>query len=201
MAEQQSTATIYVVTNTVNGKQYVGQTHLSLHDRWRAHVGAAQHAPYCRILCAAIRKYGAAAFTIQAASVLVGVTQADVDAAETDAIKKFGTLSPDGYNLRSGGGRGRIHAETRALMSAAHMGRQKPRAWRENIRKALTGLKRSAEAIENMRQGRLRNRGWAHSEETKRKLSAAGKGKPQHPNTRAALEAAWAERRAARKAT
>ena len=45
---------VYLITNTINGKRYVGQTKRTLHERWWQHT----HQKNCRYLSAAINKYG-----------------------------------------------------------------------------------------------------------------------------------------------
>lgn len=178
---------VYLITNTVNGKRYVGQTRLTIQERWRAHVNAAKFRPYCRLLAAAIRKYGAAAFRVEELGVYA--TQADLDQAEADAIKRLDSLAPSGYNLKTGGGRGAIHDDTKARMRAAHVGRPKTAAHRAAIAAANTGKVYGADRIEAMRAGRW-TRPFAHSPETRAKIGAAFRGRPQHPNQIAALRRA-----------
>jgi predicted GIY-YIG superfamily endonuclease len=45
---------VYLITNTANGKRYVGQTNQSLAARWWGHVNR----NHCRILYNAIEKHG-----------------------------------------------------------------------------------------------------------------------------------------------
>lgn len=182
---------VYVITNTANGKRYVGQTTTSLRARWRAHCAAAfSDKPLCRVLYAAIRKYGYAAFSAQAMVTLCDTTQEALDLAEGSAIVALGTLVPNGYNLRAGGGRGLMHAETKAKMSVAHKGRPHSPEHAANISRALTGRRYSRDRIAKMRAGKMAGQGWIVSAETRLKLSVASRGRPQHPNQIAALRAA-----------
>lgn len=117
--------TVYVITNTVNGKQYVGQTRASLAERWRQHVSDSQRIDRrkgCRALHAAIAKYGAAAFTLHAMA-MPGASQAALDSMEVRLIAAFNSIAPRGYNLKTGGSRGQHTDETRALMSQSQRGR------------------------------------------------------------------------------
>jgi hypothetical protein len=66
--------------------------------------------------------------------------------AERDAIVKFNTMAPNGYNLIMGGPIPRWSAETRAKMSAAHKGRAKSEEHRAKIAAALKGKVVSTEA-------------------------------------------------------
>lgn len=100
---------IYCVTNSVNGKRYVGQTIRSLRDRWLRHVADSKHAsvPLGRAIC----KHGPDAFVIE--QIATAVDQRALNAAEADWIVALGTTVPDGYNLRDGGGQfGRPHPTT-----------------------------------------------------------------------------------------
>lgn len=189
-AVPERTSLVYVVTNSANGKRYVGQTHLTLAARWKAHVTAARgpHA-FCRLLYAAIRKYGHEAFSIQAVEVMPpGSTQADLDAAEQRQIAAIGTLSPHGYNLLAArGGRGIASDSTRARMSVAKKGRKHTPEHAAKIGAANRGRKANPAAIAKMNAARL---ALGRSAETRAKISAANKGRPQHPNQIAALRAA-----------
>lgn len=53
---------VYLATNRINGKRYIGATKGSLKQRRRGHRWDAFNRSYCRIFHAAIRKYGEAAF-------------------------------------------------------------------------------------------------------------------------------------------
>ena len=109
---------IYCHTNTVNGKCYVGQTLDTVEERWNEHVSAARRNTGCPILGAAIRKYGASAFTHELLDVVT--TQNGANIAETRWIEQRGSLKPNGYNLTSGGGGlGRLHEDSKRLIGAA----------------------------------------------------------------------------------
>jgi group I intron endonuclease len=133
---------VYLITNTVNGMQYVGQTTRSLAVRWKAHrkPGSA-----CTLLRRAIAKYGKHSFKIE--TLAICSTLSELNEKEVNYIKHFNTLSPNGYNLTTGGNNtfhsdaaksamrkarqrqvppmsGKTHsAETRAKMTAAKLGR------------------------------------------------------------------------------
>ncbi len=97
---------IYVITNTVNGKQYVGQhsgTNLRsywLHCARRALRNERKSAN--RAIENAVRKYGLDAFKADVIEDKIE-TKADLDRLEKFWIETMGTLKPGGYNLTKGG--------------------------------------------------------------------------------------------------
>lgn len=91
---------VYVATNRVNGKQYVGKTTRTLAARRRDHLkGGIGH---CRALHAALEKYGPAAFMWT--TVRDGIEGIDrLNRAECETVALLKTKSPHGYNLTPGG--------------------------------------------------------------------------------------------------
>ena len=88
---------IYIITNSVNAKQYVGITK-NLEYRWHQHRVTNGSSPY---LHAAIKKYGIDAFVFTHIA-----TAYDIEAAfkiERLLIIEHNTKSPNGYNLTNGG--------------------------------------------------------------------------------------------------
>jgi group I intron endonuclease len=162
---------IYLITNSVNGKCYVGQTlQADSQRRWRRHkVLAAMDSPTA--LHAAIRKYGSDAFrfeTIEQCNV------AEINDRESAWIERLNTLSPNGYNLTRGGDgfKGRHNAETRAKIGVA----SDPEFTRKIQKLAVlanTGAKRSPEARKRMSEAAKRRRtfGRIMSPEVRAKIS------------------------------
>uniref|UniRef100_A0A6C0I7T1 GIY-YIG domain-containing protein n=1 Tax=viral metagenome TaxID=1070528 RepID=A0A6C0I7T1_9ZZZZ len=105
---------IYIITNTLNGKQYVGQTvsHRKNHDKYRPfgiqgrfndHISEAvcnTKKKQCWYLNNAIRKDGKDALTVK---MLEECSVEKLDELERHYILEHNTLFPNGYNLTEGG--------------------------------------------------------------------------------------------------
>ena len=164
-------AVIYTITNSVNGKCYVGQTlQGDPLQRWRRHkVLAAMDSPTA--LHAAIRKYGSDAFRFE---IIEQCDAAVVNDRETTWIEKLNTLSPNGYNLTRGGDgfKGQHSAATRAKICAG----SDPEFTRKIQKLAVlanTGAKRSAKSRKRMSEAAKRRRtlGRTVSPEVRAKIS------------------------------
>ncbi len=96
---------IYLVTNKINGKRYVGFTAKPWKRRFEEHVEAAR-AGSRHALHAAIRKYGAANFEIELVESALGLSEAQdreehlIDHYDTYAS---GAGTRRGYNMTRGG--------------------------------------------------------------------------------------------------
>lgn len=96
-------ADIYLITNLINGKQYVGQTIHGYMNRWKSHCWYADHPDNCneyvQVIDLAIKKYGKQNFKVE---LLESVPVSEKDAKEIEYIAKYNTLYT-GYNLTAGG--------------------------------------------------------------------------------------------------
>lgn len=91
---------IYVITNKINGKQYVGQTRQAVERRWLWHVRDARRLNRNSAIGAAIRVYGQDNFKITAID--TAMCQVELDDKEMVAIARLDTTNY-GYNLTHGG--------------------------------------------------------------------------------------------------
>lgn len=127
---------VYLITNTINGKRYVGQTTASLEQRWRFH----KRLNGCRYLHAAILKYGENNFTIE--SICEPPTIELMNEFEAEYIRRYNTLIPNGYNLTDGGAAPRHSTDTKKRMSQSHKGLRHSNP--DSYKKAWTQERREA---------------------------------------------------------
>ncbi len=153
---------IYLLTNLLNGKRYIGQyVGDKVERRWSSHIRAALAGSKYAVHCA-IRKYGTENFS---AEVIWHGLAARLDAKEIYYVAKFNTFVGDvghhGYNMTRGGNGGQLGSsywlgrhhtaetrmkisltftpERRAALSAAHTGRLHTKEHRHKISMAKQG--------------------------------------------------------------
>lgn len=149
---------VYKITNKSNGKRYIGQTTHSLEWRWKKH----QYPSNCVLLHRAIKKYGKDGFELTIIARCDSMEE--LNHREEYYIKIFNTLSPNGYNLDTGGKNKKASEETR-----------------QKISKAVKGRKRNPHSEESKKKMSLSHTGKRASEETKKKLSVMRMGRKQTP--------------------
>src|ERR1700677_4577345 len=92
---------VYLVTNRVNGKKYIGQTIQTLKKRWSSHGSDAKRNRGPNALVNALLKYGKENFTIE--TLKFCKTKTELNKEEKNLIKKLKTKAPFGYNIAEGG--------------------------------------------------------------------------------------------------
>lgn len=102
---------VYVHTNKINGKKYVGQTRKIPSRRWQNGTGYRTQSHFWRAIC----KYGWESFEHEIFA--TNLTQDEANKIEKELIKIFDTMNPNkGYNKDSGGNGKRIVSDdTRQL--------------------------------------------------------------------------------------
>lgn len=108
---------VYLIINKVTGKKYVGQTTLTLAERWRSHVHAMSNPRRTQPVTAALRKYGHENFTM--AELDTCGSQEELNAREREWAVRLGTFAPTGYNLRAGDGVGALAESARERLREA----------------------------------------------------------------------------------
>lgn len=133
-------ARIYKITNAVNGKIYVGQTHLSLDKRFQRHRKDAYGKVAKRMpILFAIKKYKSKNFKIELLEELTHVTQHEVDNREIYWGKLLNSLSPNGYNLKLGNANGILSQETKDKIGNVHRGKIVSDETRKKLSDSLKG--------------------------------------------------------------
>lgn len=143
-----------------SGKIYIGQTIRPIEKRFKEH----QTSKGGRGVSGAIKKYGWENFEID----YYECPDEDLNKHEELMVEVLGTLTPNGYNLREGGGnRGKASEETRQKNSEATKGENNP----------MYGKKHSDKAKQKNRESNI---GKKQSEKTKRKKREAMSGEKNH---------------------
>ena len=147
--------------NFPNGKSYIGITTKGIDNRIRGHEDAARRGSPA-VVAAAWRVHGA-----PCVDTLARLRVDDLPAAEIRAIRVFGTLVPNGYNVALGGQTSPMHAPgVAAKVSAALKGRAAP--WSKGDKNPMR--RPDVAALVG-----AAHRGRPKSQEQKAKLSAATK--------------------------
>ena len=161
---------VYIATNTVNGKQYVGQTRRSLEKRWQLHLQSARNGS-TGALHRAILKYGAEAFKIE--QIDVASSLEELNKKEAHCVDTLKTLAPAGYNLTSGGDSFLLSEEARQKISEAAVGRIFSDKTRKKLSEAASNRVVSDETRRRLSEA---NRGHVVLQETREKISKSRKG-------------------------
>lgn len=156
---RQDYCSIYLITNTLDSKKYVGQTWYPLQRRFKGH--ACKNNRGCPYLYRAITKHGLPAFTIELLTTCT--TQETADLAEQQYIQQYETTNKEkGYNLSKGGqyGKGEMPEEVRQRISEKLTGIKRSEETKqkmsENITKSMTNLSQESET--NLNTSRAKKR-------------------------------------------
>jgi group I intron endonuclease len=183
---------VYLITNKVNGKVYVGQTSNGIKTRWRGHCAEVKRKGLR--LYRALKKYGLESFDIK---VLHGphLSKEEVNVLEIKEILNHRSTNPDfGYNYSTGGECSAIGVrwspESRIQRSKIMTGRKHTLETRKKISLSLKGIHRGACSMETRAKIRAANTGKVRSTEWCANLSRVRTGKKLSPETRAKLSLA-----------
>lgn len=174
---------VYLITNRVNGKRYVGITCRGYRERFKEHIHEALNGSKT-ILHNAIRKYGINNFDLMLLE--SNVPDELIGGREQHYIALYNTFyaSGIGYNMTEGGGgmAGYKHTEdTKHKISESLQGHKFPESRNRKIQEAMTGRVYKPEwraALSQSRLGRFTKEenpfyGKHHSEKTKQRVSDA----------------------------
>jgi group I intron endonuclease len=186
---------VYLISNNVNGKCYVGKSNNPT-SRWRDHKFDAARARPRTLIGKALAKYGVDSFEFKVVSEYL--SQESAFAAESQLITELCTLSSQhGYNLDSGGWGGttkstetrekirvarlgtKLRPESRAKLSAYLRGHTLSEEARAKISATKKGSKQSPETIEKRRQSALFYWSDPSFQEKRRQSHAAAMRRPE----------------------
>lgn len=146
---------VYITTNHVNGKQYVGSH--STNNLEDPYLGSGV------LIKKALKKYGRENFSKE----IIKICESREEAVllEEVYINEFKTLNPAGYNLSPYG-------------NAAFPGHKNPMYGKDPWNKGLIGIysEETLEKISEGAKGRGFKKGHSHSSESRKKIGAAQKG-------------------------
>ena len=146
---------IYLITNTVNDKKYVGQTRRQLNKRWLHHITESRSFSD-RPLYRAINKYGIDNFKIR---ILEECSTNLLDERETYWIDFLETYRY-GYNATTGGEHPEHSEETKDKISQSMSNLSRSDEWKDNI---SIGLKNKLERGEKWGFFLSKNKGGTHA--------------------------------------
>ncbi|AGE57425.1 GIY-YIG catalytic domain-containing endonuclease [Paramecium bursaria Chlorella virus NE-JV-4] len=147
---------LYILTSPI-GKSYIGQTIRPIEERFKEHQ---KKTSSCVAVSNAIQKYGWENFDKD----WYECPDEELNKHEELMVEVLGTLVPNGYNLREGGGAtGKLSEETRQKISEAHAGKIPSEQTRQKMSESKKGEKNP-------------NYGKSPGEETKQKMSESQRG-------------------------
>lgn len=173
---------IYITTNTVNNKRYIGQCVYHKRKNWERYLGSGKY------LLLAIKKYGKCKFT---RDILCNAfNQSGLNWLEQHFIADYNAVSdPMFYNIALGGQvtngfEGKCHTEEYKRKRSADMlldhprrGKKMPPGWGVKSGNARRGKSyHTDESLKRVQQLGLANRGKTATEETKEKMRLAKVG-------------------------
>lgn len=208
---------VYLITNIINGKRYVGQTKQTLAHRWNGHV----QKDHCRYLYNAIHKYGKQNFIIE---VICEVPTLELaNEFEIEYIERYRTMFPNGYNITPGGNEPKPLSEeerkklsermkgnkfgagispseqTRKKLSLANVGKILSEQHKAKIAASHVGITPTDETRKKLSESRRKhsgpNLGKKMSDEIKHKFRLAKLGKKMSQEARLNMAAAQQARR------
>lgn len=159
---------IYIITCTVEKNSYIGKTteyknsikgdpiRLRILNHFADSKSKKKKYDSCRLLHTAMRKYDRKYFTYEQLAV---VPIEYLDKSEQDFIKMYNTMSPNGYNLTTGGTTGtEFCEESKQLISKSQYGNRRPpkerkRAEDKNLPKNIVSVKEKGKYVGYQVQG------------------------------------------------
>jgi len=167
---------IYRISHRDSEKSYVGQSK-DIFNRWKSHSNFARKK--LSYISSALKLYGLESFRFE---VIEECSLEELNGREVYWISYFNCLSPNGYNLTSGGGQGTtLSEETRNKISESNKKAQKGKIFSkehgQKISKALKGRTISEDWKKKLSEAAKSQKRNPMSEEQKKKISEAAKNR------------------------
>lgn len=170
---------IYLTTNLINGKQYVGSHRGAIDDLY---LGSG------KILKSAIKKYGIQNFKRE---ILEECLESQNLILEEKYIKKYKTLQPNGYNISNTGGYQIFDNNLRRKLSISKKGIRPSKEAIEKRRQSMLGKNKgpkTEKTKQKIRESKIGcipwNKGIKWSEEIKEKMSKSHQGQKKSEETK-----------------
>jgi group I intron endonuclease len=133
---------IYKITNSKNNKIYIGQTVGDVNKRFKKHLSQINCKNVCSALYSAFSKYGKENFIIE--TIVNGdYTKEELNELEVFYIKEYNSMSPNGYNLQSGGNSFIVAESVKIQISESLKGREI--TWKDKVSDGLRRLWKNEE--------------------------------------------------------
>ena len=136
---------IYKISNKKNGKSYIGQSTGKVAIRWRNHCGKKTSA-----INKAIKKYGISEFDFSVIQTCKNIDE--LNEYEQYYVDYFNTISPNGYNLHTGGDNHIASEESRIKMSNAACSRWGVEKSKAKIASELTSEEKNVQKLERIKK-------------------------------------------------
>ena len=166
---------IYMLTFP-SEKSYIGQTIRPIEERFKEHPVKSD----CVAVYNAIKKFG----WEKVEQEWYEVPDEDLNKHEELMVEVLGTLAPDGYNLKEGGGNGKLSEETKRKISETMSGEKNHNYGKTGEKSHMYGKTHTKESKQKMSEAKSGeknpNYGKTLSVETKKKLSEAMSGEKHH---------------------
>ena len=178
---------LYQITNTVNGKSYIGITKLSVEERWNIHKSTAKKPKYP--LHHAIAKYGSTSFTITLLE--ENENRKVISSLEEPTIQRLNAhITQNGYNVAKGGYGGNLGegANAKRIKTIKNFSPERKAEHKERLRQRNLGKTKENDAgrlsqSEKITGNKFRE-GILHDEDAKSKISTGNKGKKRSEHAR-----------------
>lgn len=175
---------LYKITNTVNGKLYIGITKLAIEQRWAKHLKDSISPKYP--LHYAISKYGQENFTIELLE--ESINRSHISGLEEPTIQKYDSRNY-GYNVAKGGYGGDLGPEALAkrLETIKNWSPEKKAIYKKKLSQRNLGKTKETDSGRLSQSEKIKGntfrKGFLHDDGTKLKISKGNKGKVRSPKS------------------